>query len=184
METGKPCTAGTSRDISDQPNANAIFTRLLQHVYVPERADSCEMLANKTLLNALWTGAFRRLHCLKGWLAEPTTPQPRRTRVLRQHFANATSMRVSLIKGIMDDTSPESLNPILIRHCPVEYNQLQVSHLWIPAGANGRAGIENLLYYNELHFTPISIPTQFTDKFPLFQKKSRDFFHFSNNWTI
>ena len=74
------------------------------------------MLANKTLLNALWTRVFCRLYFLKGWLAEPTTPQPRRTRILRQHFANVTRMRVSLIKGIMDDTSPESLNPILIRH--------------------------------------------------------------------
>ena len=69
----------------------------------------CETLANKALLNALWAGVFCRLYFLKGWLAKSTPPQPRRSHILRQHFANVTRIGIFSHKGITDDISVVAL---------------------------------------------------------------------------
>ena len=82
----------TSRNISDQSNANAIFTKLQAACLCSITSWFCEMLANKALLNAQWAGVLCRLYSLNGWLAESTPPQPRRARILHQHFTNMTRM--------------------------------------------------------------------------------------------
>lgn len=82
----------TSRNISDQSNANAIFTKLQAACLCSITSWFCEMLANKDLLNALWAGVLCRLYFLNGWLAESSPPQPRRAKILRQHFTNMTRM--------------------------------------------------------------------------------------------
>ena len=67
------------------------------------------MLANNALLNALWAGVFCRLYFLKGWLAKSTPPQPRRSQILRQHFANVTKIWDYTPQRDQDGTHPTSI---------------------------------------------------------------------------
>ena len=60
----------------------------------------CEMLAGDVPLGAMWAWVFCQLYFTKGWLAESSHLQRRRTKIVRQHLAKPFRRSDCLINGV------------------------------------------------------------------------------------